>query len=366
MRCKRSLINFIIVIVLIISCSGCFAQPKFDKLSNVSFSIIDQYVAIDNMAAWPNLTLLPNDSIIASVFNQPSHARVEGDLECWISSDNGQIWKYQGTPARHEPNTNRMNVAAGLAHNGDLIVLCSGWENPDKLTRVLPVWVCRSSDAGKTWVVSESAVKLPSGIVTVIPYGDVVLCPGNELAVAAYGIKDQKKRTYSYVLYSSDDGHTWGEKQALIAENANETFILRLQNGRWLAACRNKSPNNISLVTSNDGLCWNKEMELTNPAQHPAHFLELRDGRILVTYGDRIYDPNCPSGIKMRISSDQGRTWTEPVDLLVLEGSNRDCGYPSTVELKDGMLVTTYYSKKVKYHQRYHAGVVRWRLEDTK
>ena len=40
----------------------------------------------------------------------------------------------------------------------------------------------------------------------------------------------------------------------------------------------------------------------------------------------------------------------------------RDGGYPSTVVLEDGLLVTAYYSRGMPSHNRYHVGVVRWRL----
>ena len=46
-----------------------------------------------------------------------------------------------------------------------------------------------------------------------------------------------------------------------------------------------------------------------------------------------------------------------------LEGTT-DGGYPSTVQLPDGSLVTAYYSNGVTQHRRYHMGVVRWELPD--
>lgn len=44
------------------------------------------YIAIDNVCAWPNLTLLPDGVIIAAIYNQPCHGTWEGDLECWSSA----------------------------------------------------------------------------------------------------------------------------------------------------------------------------------------------------------------------------------------------------------------------------------------
>ncbi len=88
---------------------------------------LERYVAVDNVCAWPNLTLLKDGTIVAAIFNHPSHGLAEGDVECWASTDGGKIWKLRGVPAPHEPRTNRMNVAAGTANDGSLIVLASGW-----------------------------------------------------------------------------------------------------------------------------------------------------------------------------------------------------------------------------------------------
>lgn len=44
----------------------------------------ERYVAIDNIGAWPNLTLMPDGEIAAVVFNQPCHGTWEGESECWV------------------------------------------------------------------------------------------------------------------------------------------------------------------------------------------------------------------------------------------------------------------------------------------
>lgn len=38
-------------------------------------------IAIENVCAWPNVTLMPDRTIIASVHNQPSHGGMEGEIE---------------------------------------------------------------------------------------------------------------------------------------------------------------------------------------------------------------------------------------------------------------------------------------------
>ena len=65
----------------------------------------------------------------------------------------------------------------------------------------------------------------------------------------------------------------------------------------------------------------------------------------------------------MRISEDEGKTWKAPTRVVNLEGTT-DGGYPSTVQLPDGSLLTAYYSNGIPQHRRYHMGVVRWTLSD--
>ena len=89
---------------------------------------MSRYMAIDNVCAWPNLTMLPNGTIVAVIHNTPSHGQMEGSVECWVSN-NGEFWEMRGMPVQNDPNTVRMNVAAGLANNGDLLVITSGWTN---------------------------------------------------------------------------------------------------------------------------------------------------------------------------------------------------------------------------------------------
>ena len=129
---------------------------------------MERYVAIDNVCAWPNLTQLKDGSLTATIFNRPHHGKGEGDVELWASSDGGHFWKLRGTVTSHKPGTVRMNVAAGRAHDGSLVVLNSGWGGPNMRGRILDPLVSRSSDGGKTWQESFSLTAQP-GLSTSFP-----------------------------------------------------------------------------------------------------------------------------------------------------------------------------------------------------
>jgi len=330
----------------------------------------ERYVAIDNVCAWPNLTYLPDGSIVTLIFNQPSHGRLPGDVDCWGSVDGGRTWSKRGTAVPHDrADTNRMNVAVGLAHNGDLVVLCSGWQldGPDLVRRLEP-WISRSSDGGFTWSVntdSRNAVRFPPGADyddrgdrMIKPYGDIARLPDDRLAAAFYHDFGQV-----WMFFSRDDGRTWGDASLLCGENRCETTHLRIRPDRWIAASRTemgadgKIPEvGLGLFASSDeGRTWRFEQTVTDHRQHPGDLMQLRDGQVLLAYGmrDRY-------AIGIRLADENGRNWGPPQILCQL--TKGDLGYPSTVQMADGTLVTAYYSSGVPEHTRYHMGVLRWRF----
>ena len=335
---------------------------------------MEHYIAVDNVCAWPNLTLMPNGDILASIFNQPCHGMWEGDVECWASSDGGRTWTLRGTPAPHEPSTNRMNVAAGLARDGSMIVLVSGWSNRNPVGqptsphegKVLPVWVCRSLDNGATWTHEEAVTTPAEHPHPMIPFGDVIQLANGELGVSLYSWDPEKNENSSFFFVSSDDGKTWFCASPIRLGNTNETNLVVLNDGALLAAARTLDDHHLELFRSEDhGRSWAAPGPVTGASQHPSHLLQLRDGRILLAYGMRLKNPFF-RGIGVRLSDDAGESWSDPAVLVQSnhlaedQWPDSDGGYPATVETEDGTLVTAYYTSKNPQHMRYHMATVRW------
>ena len=86
--------------------------------------------------------------------------------------------------------------------------------------------------------------------------------------------------------------------------------------------------------------------------------MRLQDGRILMTYGHR----RDPLGNQARISADEGITWSEPI-IISGDGVSGDLGYPSTVQLKDGTLITVWYEKMQDY-PKCVLRMAKWKLLD--
>lgn len=332
----------------------------------------ERYIAVDNVCAWPNLKLLPDGTLAAVLFNKPSHGREPGHVEVWTSRDGGKLWSLAGVPAPHAPGSTRLNHAAGLAHDGSFVVIVSGTQLDRTRDRILPLVASRSIDNGRTWTRSGKFT-LPSEVDYLIPFGDIVQLPGSSLAASFYyantltavstGLKPAPAtpQNTAYVLFSRDDGRSWGDPVVLGKDGFNETTLLRLSLNRWLAAARTLSPQRLDLFTSADeGRTWINTGPVTQPTEMPASLLRLKDGRILLTYGIRRQGDR---GVGVRVSADQGKTWGPPRQIVHL-GDRSDSGYPSTVELADGTLVTAYYSSGIAEHQRYHMGILRWHLSE--
>ena len=310
------------------------------------------FVAVRNICAWPNLTQLADGTILAAVFNQPSHGGLPGDADCYASVDGGLTWERRATIApRPTPESNRMNLAAGLASNGDVLVVCSGWRNPGVCDDLHPTAVFRSSDAGRTWTETGLFPEAPGG-GHCVPFGDVVPGADGSLRVIAY----RGKPHTAYMFASADDGHTWGEGH-VIAEGINECAPIHLGDGRWFIAARTFEHEHLHAVRSDDdGATWQDAGALTKEGEIPAHVLRLADGRLAITFGDRRHER---LGVTGGLSVDEAATWQTPFRLVEIPPT--DCGYPSSVQRPDGMVVTAYYANGSPLYDGYYMGVVIWR-----
>jgi photosystem II stability/assembly factor-like uncharacterized protein len=320
-------------------------------------------VAVDNVCAWPNLTVLQDGAIAAAIFNQPSHGGMEGDVECWVTRDGGLTWRRAGIAAPHEPATNRMNVAAGRARNGDLIVIASGWSNrypagssgPAFRAAVLAPWLCRSADGGRRWSIDRSGLpeRAPDGHRW-IPYGDIVQADDGALRTAVYSWPEAGPRNErAWCIESVDDGKTWGRFRPLDRDQLrNETALLNLGRRKWLSVARQSAL--YGYASDDGGKSWRTLGPITDKGQHPAHLLQLQDNRVLLSYGDRTGSKHA---VQVVVSSDEGNTWSAPLRVVDWWG---DGGYPSSVQRPDGQVVTAYYAARTAGHERYHMGVVIW------
>lgn len=357
--------------VLVLGCG--FWRPPLGAQTEPEPAGLRRVVAVKDVCAWPNLTLMPDGSLVAILFNQPAHGTQEGDLECWASQD-GAVWEKRGQVTQHVPRTARFNHAAGLAHNGDLVVLCSGWSDRAQPPRpkqaafrdaVLRPWVLRSTDGGRTWSQSDAFPAGESPWTEYIPFGDLWKADDGALLTSCYQgrLPSPEKSSRidawrSWCFRSPDDGKTW-EPLALLGPTHNETSVFPLGDQRWLAVARAQACE--FFISNDNGASWAGPQRMTERNEINGHVTRLQDGRLLLTYGVRVPGRE---GVCAMLGRADALEWSPPARLAHAHSS--DCGYPASVQLADGTIVTAYYSKSGPEYDGYHFGVALWKAPEAK
>jgi len=144
---------------------------------------------------------------------------------------------------------------------------------------------------------------------------------------------------------SKDCGKTWEKRYTFSIKpediekyEFHEPTIVQTPSGRLLAEIRVEPGFQIWQAESDDrGYTWT-EPHVVIPNGAPASVLVHSSGVLVMTYGYRTK----PNGIHAAFSYDNGKTWD--IDYILDDGyPNTDCGYPSSVELEDGSIVTAWY-----------------------
>ncbi len=293
---------------------------------------------------------LKNGDILAVVRAGAPHVGVKGRLDLIRSTDKGQSWSAPWT-AVDEALDDR-NPAMGQLRDGTIVLayaIASGYDESglkfvgNRNDRMFDgVYLVFSKDNGRSWskpVRDPGIHSFYAGKGHVSPYGKVVQQPDGSVLMAVYFEFFDERGNESYVFRSKDQGKTWGEP-VLLGTHFNETGIVRLNDGRVLAAMRSEKGGSLSITESTDqGRTWSAPQRITEDREHPADLIQLRDGRVLLVFGQR----NAPRGVHAMISPD-GRKWDKSKRLILADNSpNGDCGYPSSVEVGKGSVVTLYY-----------------------
>lgn len=208
----------------------------------------------------------------------------------------------------------------------------------DRRKGQLGCWMIRSTDGGVSW---SDRYRVPVNS----PHGPIQLSDGR-LLYAGKELWTSPNRIG--VAESTDDGQSWrwlGRIHAREGDDHNdyhELHAVETADGRLIAQIRNHNKKSsrwtLQSESTDGGETWSTPRPITWGL--PSHLLRLNDDRLLMTYGHR----RDPLGNQARVSEDGGRSWSEPI-VLYGDGASGDLGYPSTVQLGDGSLLTVWYEK---------------------
>lgn len=129
-----------------------------------------------------------------------------------------------------------------------------------------------------------------------------------------------------------------------------------LPNGRMLCVLRGqRDPRGImwvELYYSDDGGASWDYLSRVNDFGAPGSLVLLADGRLVMVYGYRLM----PSGIRARVSSDDGKTWG-PELVVRRDGGSWDVGYPNAWATDDGRVGVIYYFNSIDDKVKANGGV---------
>jgi len=299
--------------------------------------------------ALAGVLLLSNGDLLvgyryASVHPVGDHAPVDdGAIMTVRSADGGRTWG-EHRPVCAVPG---WDCAGGRSivqtPGGDLIMFVMKARRADRRfpeSHIFPTW---STDNGHTWGPFGCELSLFEGWTEPNTTGHMHVLSDGRWMMPAYGADAPGGATYPVVAFSSDGGHTWGDR-SIIAKGSLVTLyepaIIRLRDSRFLAVIRTQDPPYTSYrsYSGDEGRTWTVPEPLPFCGQTP-YLFELRTGVVLCVYRDR--SPAC-LGVSASVTHDDGLTWEYAGRLYT--GADWNCGYPSLVRLTSGELYCVYYS----------------------
>lgn len=314
---------------------------------------------------WPTVTRRANgELLVVWSGGRQGHVCPFGRVEMMRSKDNGESWSWPRVVLDlpiDDRDAGILETAQGsilvttftsLAYEKSLPGEGSGdgkhpgWLaahnrlNAGQRNALLGTWMLRSTDGGQVF-------SAPYRVPVNSPHGPVQLSDGR-LLYAGKQLWTEEKRIG--VAESSDDGVTWkwlaeipNRPGDTVVNAYHELHAVEAANGRLIAQIRNHNTANkgetLQTESGDGGKTWSVPHSI-GVWGLPSFLTRLAGGRLLMTYGYR----RKPFGNQARLSEDHGATWSEPVTISD-DGASGDLGYPSTVQLDDGTLLTIWYEK---------------------
>ena len=219
-------------------------------------------------------------------------------------------------------------------------------------------WTRRSSDGGKTW---EKPVKQ----IVSAPHGPIELA-NKRLLYVGTGMIDGKYKIG--VEESRNDGKSWKListiriPEGMSYDNLHEPHAVEVSPGKLVMMIRyNPKDFSQNFMQQSESLDGGKTWTILHATPiwgFPPHLIKLTNGGLLVVYGVRrpIYSE------RACLSKDGGKTWDIENEIILCKNINSDLGYPASVQLDDGSILTIYYQIDQKGEKTCLMGT-RWKLK---
>lgn len=179
------------------------------------------------------------------------------------------------------------------------------------------------------------------------PHGPLTLSEGTILWVGrAFDTTPDNVRAYTVDPYTGKTEYR-GCIENVEADGETllscEPHVVELPDGTLICHIRVQKPHAVFTIFQSEspdgGRTWSQPHRLLGwQGGSPPHLLRLSDGTLLCTYARRVE----PYGILAMFSTDEGKTWN--IDHVLANLTSSDIGYPASIELPDGRILTVFYA----------------------
>lgn len=329
---------------------------------------------------------LKNGDILLFTREATEHFANDGDIVMLRSKDNGKTWGNRQVVSSLKDLDEREGcgiqlrdgtIVLGIYYNDlyleDGSYNWAGKKLPEIGRARLGAHFITSKDNGKTWQQGNfidmkgkpfTGVEGPTDAPIEMPDGSIIM------GVIGYGIDGDPKNIGAVLLRSTDKAKTWNYVSTIAGDPGGkmkgflEPGIVRTKSGRIIAGLRNHADENAIYIShsDNNGKTWVPPFK-TEMIGHPVDMIQLKDGRIMASYGVRegVGRHLEPGGIRACFSYDNGKTWDVKNEVILRNDFiNWDEGYPESLELADGRILTVYY---FNLFGKYYLGQTLWKPE---
>ncbi len=320
--------------------------------------------------AWPSVTRTANGDVLVAFTASEEHLGPDGRILCVRSSDNGATWGAPDT-LLDTPIDDR---ESGFTQGPNGVVIAHLWSTfhtpqmygalspgsypPDMLARwsatvssprylqaaaLQGAWHRVSVDDGRSWSspvrgrdAVHGGIQLPDGSLVIASYR--VDAP--VIGVHRWKMTDTVFTRLATITSPRPESIRFGEPHLALLPSGRIIMMLRATTIPY----DDMDPRCVVWETYSDdgGHHWIPPYA-TPLWGFPPHLLVLKDGRVLCSYGYR----RAPYGERCCVSED-GITWARKDEVVIADDApNGDLGYPASVELGAGRILTVYYQPPV-------------------
>lgn len=359
-------------LVLILMCP-CLVEAQVATGSGSRADIIRHvsvYQSTSDYCAWPSITRTLDGDLVVMFTRTEEHLGPDGAILLSRSTDNGKTWLrpvvvFDSPIDDRESGITTLRDGRMVGHFWSTFHTKDSYEHlaPNSYGRdLLDRWIAIvgqpryqdgikysgastgvSSDGGRTWS------KLVRGHDSV--HGGIELAAGG-LLLASY-----RESPDSIIVHRADSANgPWRRLSSIVSPcpeslSFGEPHMLQLKTGRVIMMIRatahpynDVDPRCVLWESYSDdnGMTWMAPFA-TSLWGFPPHLALLADGKVLCTYGYR----RPPYGQRACLSKD-GVSWSLGDEVVLRDDApNGDLGYPASLELERGLILTVYYQPDV-------------------